>query len=1694
MQKFGRLGILLMVIHLFLFQLSTTGQNKKLFILTGKIVPEVTPSENGMIEMSKGGAEPTKIEIPKNGRFRLELEYFNEFTLTFMLKGHFSKTITVSTDIPQEVWERDNDFPPFPMIVQLFKEIEGIDKSFTLKASGKIFYGKQTDNFEKESIFNDIQIAEQIASAALQAGQVKKEVQTITRQESQDLAAMQKSFDQAVSEADVLYKRGEFQPAFLKYKEAHQLFPERVYPNDRIAELQDLVKALENTEKQKEELELKYKNAIARANGLFDQKTYQKARPGYEEALQYKPGDAYANARIVEIDQLLAMQAKQKQFDDLVAQADNNYKDKKLDQAVALYNQAKLLIPENEYPQKQINLINEDKQQMVLIEEQEKAFTQTIKKGDDLAREKDYIEALNSYRLALELKPDNKLASEKIDKMNQEIAIIERDKKYQETILQADQAFASKDLEKAKMFYQDALKLKSAEAYPTNQLAEINVIQTNETIFIELLANAEKAVAIQAYDESLDLLTQALKLKPKDPSVQNRMDEISILKTQQIADTEFDLAIQRGDQQKSQQKYDQAISHYRDALKIKPNNEATVGKISEVEQLLADLEKQKQYLSIILQADKSFDTKDYLVAQSEYQKALALRADEPHPTNRIKEIESIIDNEKQARLLDENYSSVIARADKSFQSESYADARKIYSEALTIKPNETYPGGQIAKIDEIMAEKARLLQFENEFLAWVEKGDAGFDQKNYQVAKTNYSAALDMKSNSTEVKAKIKTIDTLLQQIADDKKKEEEDQLLAMTAAKEKAYSDAIAKGNKQVEQKAYPEARSSFEEAQKLKPEEKLPIEMIARIDSLVVRNERELADARLKEEAFQKSLQEAQDNSFNEAMAKADKAFSENDFKTARTGYQTALTIKATDQTARQKLGETEAKLAGLAQLTQAYNLAINVANKNVVDKQYKEAKEKYEEALQYLPDSDYPKRQIEKLNELLGQAEAERQKEELYASKIKEGETLFVNKDYLPARTAFVQASEIKPSEVLPVRRIKEIDKLLSDLAIEDSKNKATQSAYQESIKRADQKFEAKEYIPAQLIYGEALAIKPNEQYPKNRIAEIDKLLVDLKIQQYNKAIESGDLAFKADQLEEATTQYELALTFKPNDQYARQQLSEIGKRRVSLLAEKDAAKKQEDLYKSLMAEANIDFENKTYQNAKVKYQNASLLKPAEALPKERIAQIDELLKELANAEETDRLYEESIIAGQLAFDQNRLIEARDAYQTAHNLKGFEPMPPIRIAELNSLIDKEEKIARQKALEEAQRLAKEKADRELYNKAILLADRSFAATQYLVSRIDYTNALSILPNEQYPQDQINKIDQLIAQQNDLNQSAKLKAMKDSIILVTLTTYNQLMAAARELENSKQYKSAILKYREAIEVQPDERENIEKLIASLEAKIRLEETPQVEIEPAPVVTTPVFNPAESEIATEARAKSYQIVSNYEEMIRKADDAFGIKDYSVARFYYYKANETKPTEEYPRNQVELIRKLVDSEMSSVDRSGYLEAIALADAAFEKQNYTIAKFYYYKALGIKSWEKYPKDRIQEINALTNSLLSEREEQIYRDLIARADEAYTVKDISVARFYYNKAISMKTDENYPRIKIKDIQKLIDQDRQDQQNLVYNQLVEMADQAMQSENFSIARFNYNKALGMKPNEKYPKDQLKRIKEALEKESKE
>jgi tetratricopeptide (TPR) repeat protein len=1626
MQKFGRLAVLFFCMLMFLIQLPTTGQNKKYFVITGKIVPEIETKESGTIDILKG-TSATKVDIPQNGRFRLELEYFNEYTLTFSLAGHFSKTIIVSTEIPQEVWKRDNDFPPFPMIVQLFKEIEGIDKSFTLKPSGRVFYGKQTDNFEKESIFNDIQIAEQIQTATTQSGQVKKEAQTITKQEALELAAKQKNFDQLISDADISFKKGDYPLALTKYQEAKKLFPEKAYANDRIAELQDLLKALQLTEKRKTEIEQNYKNTIARANTFFDQKTYKEARSIYQEALQFKPEDVFASGRIQEIDQLLA-QATQ----------------------------------------------------------QEKEFNQTILDGDNLAKQKDFLQAINLYKKALGMKPDNKLATDKIAETEKAIAVIENDKNYQENIRQADQALAGNDLQNAKMFYQVALKLKSSETYPKNKLAEIALTETNETKFIELLANAEKTISEKNYDESVNLLGQALQLKPKNAEVQKRIDEVQILKKQQATEKEFDQAILLGDQQKTQGIYDKAISSYRDALKIKPNNELALGKISDVEQILAGLEKDKQYQAIIASADKSFDKKDYAAAQTDYRKSLTYKPAETYPASRIKEIDQILEQEKQAKLLEDNFKAVVARADKAFGSQSYDDARKIYTEALTIKPNEAYPTAQISKIDGILAEKARLQQIENDFLALVGKGDAAFDQKDYEVAKTNYTNALGIKPNAADVKTKIKNIDDILKKLADDKKKEEERQLAE--AAKEKAYNDAIASADKSFDKKDYAAAQTDYRKSLTYKPTETYPTSRIKEIDNIL----QKLADDKKKEEERQLA-EAAKEKAYNDAIASADKSFDKKDYAAAQTDYRKSLTYKPAETYPANRIKEIDQILEQEKQaklLEDNFKAVIARADKAFGSQSYDDARKIYTEALTIKPNEAYPTGQISKIDGILAEKARLQQIENDFLALVGKGDAAFDQKDYEVAKTNYTNALGIKPNAADVKIKIKNIDDILKKLADDKKKEEerqlaeaAKEKAYNEAIASADKSFDKKDYAAAQTDYRKSLTYKPAETYPTNRIKEIDQILeqekqAKLLEDNFKAVIARADKAFGSEKYDDARKIYTEALTIKPNEAYPTGQISKID----GILAEKARLQQIENDFLALVGKGDAAFDQKDYEVAKTNYTNALGIKPNAADVKTKIKNIDDILKKLADDKKKEeerqlaeaakeKAYNEAIASADKSFDKKDYAAAQTDYRKSLTYKPAETYPANRIKEIDQILEQEKQA---KLLEDN------------FKAVIARADKAFGSEKYDDARKIYTEALTIKPNEAYPTGQISKIDGILAEK------ARLQQIENDFLA--------LVGKGDAAFDQKDYEVAKTNYTNALGIKPNAADvktkikNIDDILKKLADDKKKEE--------------------ERQLAEAAKEKAYN------DAIASADKSFDQKDYAAAQTDYRKSLTYKPAETYPTNRIKeidsILLKLADDKKKEEERQlaeaakekAYNDAIASADKSFDQKDYAAAQTDYRKSLTYKPAETYPTNRIKEIDSILLKLADDKKkeeerqlaeaakEKAYNDAIASADKSFDKKDYAAAQTDYRKSLTYKPEETYPTSRIKEIDSILmkladDKKKEEERQLAeaakekaYNDAIASADKSFEKKDYTAAQTDYRKSLTYKPEETYPTSRIKEI----------
>ncbi|MFH1003877.1 MAG: hypothetical protein V1781_00010 [Bacteroidota bacterium] len=247
-----------------------------------------------------------------------------------------------------------------------------------------------------------------------------------------------------------------------------------------------------------------------------------------------------------------------------------------------------------------------------------------------------------------------------------------------------------------------------------------------------------------------------------------------------------------------------------------------------------------------------------------------------------------------------------------------------------------------------------------------------------------------------------------------------------------------------------------------------------------------------------------------------------------------------------------------------------------------------------------------------------EAQKQKatDEKYKAAITKADDSFNSKDYASAKKSYTEASGIKPAEQYPKTKLSEIENLLAGA----SKQKSADEKYKAAITKADGSFNSKDYASAKISYTEASGIKPTEQYPKTKVLEIEKIFSDIASKQsaiqkkndkYDAAIILGDFSLKENNIANAKLAYNEALTYKPNEKYPKDKLAEIEKI--------EKTKMQNQIEKEIIVKYNnaIDkgdraFASKNYPVAKTSYQDALSYKPDEKYPKNKIRQIDDIEK--------------------------------------------------------------------------------------------------------------------------------------------------------------------------------------------------------------------------------------------------------------------------------------------------------------------------------------------------------------------------------------------------------------------------------------------------------------------------------------------------
>ena len=1226
-------------------------------MIDGTVMVEEGSPDNVIIEMYEDGKKAPDYGIGNSGKFKVELNYNHKFELIFKREGNFPQKIVIETTVPKAVLDTDPRFPPFPVNINLFKEIPGVDASFSENTVLKIYYSNSVDNFIQELYYNDAQIAKLIEQAVLTGQQIDRRAEYMAKLTRAELAELRKEYNELLEQAGKEYANEQFVDALDGYKAATKIFPDEQFPKDRIAEINDLLGLIMVAGELDKAMLERFNKLVKDGDLLFNQKNYAEAKKNYDRALSIKPTDEYVISQLDKIAQIQKLLHQEEEYNNLIASGDKALKELLYNEALGQFQQALKIKPNEAYPKNKINEING------LLANQQKES--------------------------------------------------EKQQNYEEAMKEGDRQFSKQFYDRALTQFENALTFKPGDATATKRVAETKEIMQgilDKMAFDKFIAEADKAYKKQEFAVALSNYEEALALVPDEPRTKKRVEEIrQIIHTQQSLDG----YISQADKQFDQQKYTDAKTLYERARELDSKNKHVSDRLNEIAQLLSGQELEVRYAETVASADELLKYLDYENARNKYNEALSIKPRENYPKEKIAEIGNIL---AAIAKTNTDYQNAVARADRLFQQKNYQDAKTAFADAGRIKPEQSYPPQMISQIDGLIADQQRVaqeaaeaeaarlaaLQAEKDknYADAIARADNLFNEKNYENSRNEYRSALTIKPEESYPQQRIDEIGNLFAQLS----------------AAQKAYEEAVAKGDREFRGESWDAAIAAYNDAKKAKADEAYPDEQLAKIDSIVTTRERLAREAAEAEAARLAALQAEKDKNYADAIARADNLFNEKNYENSRNEYRSALTIKPEETYPQQRIDEIGNLLAQLSAAQKAYEEAVAKGDREFRGESWDAAIVAYNDAKKAKADETYPDEQLAKIDSIVttrerlareaAEAEAARlaaiqaEKDKNYADAIARADNLFNEKNYENSRNEYRSALAIKPEETYPQQQISEIDRLLKELADAKAAQEALDRQYAGLIQQADRMFSAKSYNPSKENYQKASDLKPDESYPKEKIVEIDNILTRQAIdEKYRNVIVAADGLFRTQKYDDARLQYEIALGVKPEEEYPKSQIRRI-----------DEIKAQEEARKNAEASAAVDVERR----------RANIAKMQEELDEQKILEESGL----------NALYDQLILKADAFFDDTQYNVSRAWYYKALDLKPEEAYPQQRIDEINRILNG--------------RMLSQR-DRE-YQRFIDLADNSFRDNELAVARGWYNQAIGQKPDEKYPKEQLAEIGRLV------------------------------------------------------------------------------------------------------------------------------------------------------------------------------------------------------------------------------------------------------------------------------------------------------------------------------------------------------------
>jgi tetratricopeptide (TPR) repeat protein len=374
-------------------------------------------------------------------------------------------------------------------------------------------------------------------------------------------------------------------------------------------------------------------------------------------------------------------------------------------------------------------------------EENRKKAVNYYEQAVQLDKEGKLQDALANAETAVELDGNNLGYKRFVGELEKKIRELDdRTEKYKAWLKDAKTYEQSGDLENALKAYQYAQKIfDSAELRKTIVEIERKIEKREKEGKINNFISIAIALAEKGkFDDAINSVNKALEIDPSDNNAKETLKDIYAQRDRKEIEKKYSEIIRQADGFVTEQKFENAVGKYNEALQIKRNDEYCLSQTAKIKSLIQQKQNQDVAGKIAAEADKLFENNKWEIAKSKYEEALTLCPLENNWRNKLNQCADRI------KAQDDKFKDCMFEATIAEKKGNLSKALTLLEEALKIKPD-----------DAGIKSRIKQLKFEMEF-------DDGFlKQSTATTVKPKGDTDDDFfkKSTATTVNPKDKTDD-----------------------------------------------------------------------------------------------------------------------------------------------------------------------------------------------------------------------------------------------------------------------------------------------------------------------------------------------------------------------------------------------------------------------------------------------------------------------------------------------------------------------------------------------------------------------------------------------------------------------------------------------------------------------------------------------------------------------------------------------------------------------------------------------------------------------------------------------------------------------------------------------------------------------------------------------------------------------